>query len=200
MSFFLLLDQVLNNIGGSIHVVFFALYFNKTEIGYVAMALTILTAPITVIAGSIKDVFRQKANYEYIQTGNCRSIYIKLFFPILFFGFIFFFFLYLFVPDIFNIFLGNKWVITGKYSQILMPMFLTNFISMSLGGVLVIANKSYISMYWQLYNILLSVIGLFIGVFLFESMEETLFCFMIARSLSYITYSIISFYFAKKRN
>jgi O-antigen/teichoic acid export membrane protein len=199
MSFYLFLDQVLNNITGSIHIVLFALYFNKTEIGYVAMALTILTAPITVIAGSIKDVFRQKANYEYLQTGNCRNTYSKLFFPILFFGFIFFVLLYLFVPIIFNLFLGNKWVITGKYSQILMPMFFTNFVSMSLGGVLIIANKANVSMYWQIFNIILSLIGLLTGIYFLNTMEGTLFCFMIARSISYISYSIISFYFAKKK-
>ena len=198
MSFFLLIDQVLNNIGGSMHLLFFGLYFNKAEIGYVAMSLTILTAPITVISGSIKDVFRQKANIEYINTGNCRNTYSRLFLPILIFGFLFFLILYYLVPTLFFIILGEKWQISGRYSQILMPMFFTNFVSMSLGGVLVIANRANVSMYWQVFNIILSVIGLLTGICILNTMEGTLFCFMIARSISYISYSIISYHFAKK--
>lgn len=199
MSFFLVLDQILNNIGGSMHLLFFALFFNKSEIGYVAMSLTILTAPITVISSSIKDVFRQKANIEYINSGNCRNTYSRLFFPILVFGFLFFAILYFIAPTLFLTVLGEKWLISGSYSQILMPMFFTNFVSMSLGGVLIIANKANVSMFWQVFNIFLSLIGMFIGIFFFKSMEGTLFCFMTGRSISYISYSIISYYFAKKK-
>lgn len=193
---YLLVDQVLNNIGGSIHIFFLSAYFNNTELGYVSMAATLLTVPVTVISAAIKDVFRQKANEEFSQTGSCRKSYLKLLKPIGFFGILFFGVLYFILPHSFTILLGIQWAKAGIYSQILLPMYLSNFVSMSLGGVLIITKKIKVSLYWQIYTILVSILSFLIGIFVFKTIEQTLVCFMIARTSSYLLYMAISYYYA----
>lgn len=194
---FLMADQILNNIGGSIHVFFISAYFSSTELGYVSMAASLLTVPISVISSAIKDVFRQRANQEFINTGSCRTTYIRLIKPITIFALILFVPLYFILPTLFTTLLGDRWLLAGVYSQILLPMFLMNFISMSLGGVLIIAQKIKVSLYWQIYTVLTSVISFLIGQLVFGTIEMVLFCFMIARTSSYILYIFISFYYAK---
>jgi O-antigen/teichoic acid export membrane protein len=196
---YLMADQVLNNIGGSIHIFFISAYFSSTELGYVSMAATLLTVPITVISAAIKDVFRQKANEEFCKIGSCRDSYMRLLKPIAFFGIVFFGLLYFILPYSFTVFIGNQWVKAGIYSQLLLPMFVSNFISMSLGGVLIIAKKIIISLYWQLYTILVSVIAFLVGIFAFGTIEQTLFCFMVARTSSYILYMSLSYYYAESK-
>lgn len=198
ISRYLIPDQVLNNIGGSIHIFFIGTYYSITELGYISLAVSLLTVPVTVISSSIKDVFRQKANEEYVVSGNCRNTYLRLLKPIAFFSLIFFIPLYFILPTLFPFFLGSKWAISGLYAQLLLPMFVTNFISMSLGGVLIITKKIQVSLIWQIYTIVVSLFAFIIGIFWFKNIEATLLCFMVARSSAYLLYMVLSYYYAKR--
>ncbi len=195
---FMLPDQLINTIGGSVHVYIIGIYFTASELGYLSMALSLLTVPVTVISAAIKDVFRQKANELYLATGSCRELYVKLFKPIFFLGLFLFALIYFIVPYAFPIFLGEKWIMAGKYAQYLMPLFFLNFVSMSLGGVLIIANQIKVSLYWQIYNVATTVISLLVGAIYFEDILSTLVLFMIAKSSSYFIYIILSYNYSKK--
>jgi O-antigen/teichoic acid export membrane protein len=70
--------QLLNTIGGSLPVLLIGAYFNSMEVGYYAMTMNVLGVPISVISIAIRDVFRQRANEEYIKTGSCLKIYKRL--------------------------------------------------------------------------------------------------------------------------
>jgi O-antigen/teichoic acid export membrane protein len=199
-SRFLMLDQLLNNIGSSIHIFFIVAYFSNAELGFISMSASLLTVPVTVISSAIKDVFRQRAQQEFSENGTCRPTYLKLLKPIAIFGILAFFPGYLLLPQVFSVFFGHQWVKAGEYSQILLPMYLLNFISMSLGGVLVIANKTKVSLYWQIYTIIVTIISLIVGIFVFGNIKETLYCLMVARTSAYFLYMFLSFYYSNKVN
>ena len=196
---FMLPDQLINTIGGSIHVYIIGIYFSALELGYLSMALSLLTVPVTVISAAIKDVFRQKANELYLATGSCRELYIKLFKPIFISGLFLFVSIYFIVPYAFPLFLGDKWVMAGRYAQYLMPLFFLNFVSMSLGGVLIIANQIRVSLYWQIYNTATTIISLLVGALYFKDIKFTLILLMFAKSSSYLIYIILSYNFSKKQ-
>lgn len=196
-SHYLMPDQILNNIVGFIHIIFIGAYFSITELGYISLVFSLLTVPVTVISASIKDVFRQRANIEYIETGNCRHTYLMLLKPITVISVFLFIPLFFLLPYVFPVFLGAKWSIAGKYAQLLLPMFIANFISMSLGGVLIIARKLNVSLLWQVFTIVTSIIAFVIGIFVFNSFFKTIICYMIARTSSYILYIFISYHYAK---
>lgn len=196
---YMLPDQLINTIGGSVHVYIIGIYFTASELGYLSMALSLLTVPVTVISSAIKDVFRQKANELYITTGSCRELYVKLLKPILILGLFIFVGLYFIVPFSFSLLLGKNWLIAAKYAQYLMPMFLFNFVSMSLGGVLIIANQIKVSFYWQIYNVVTTVFSLLAGAIYFNNLIITLILFMMAKSSSYLIYIILSYNYTKKK-
>ena len=190
---YMMFDLLINTIGGSVHVYIILAFFNANELGYISLSLSLLTLPVTVISGGIKDVFREKANQLFINEGSCRKLYIDLFKPLSILGFFGFGILYLIVPYIFPFALGNHWIKSGLYAQYLIPLFYFNFVSMSLGGIFVIANKIKISLYWQIFNITITVLALFIGSALYNSMIATIILFSLAKSISYIIYMIISY-------
>lgn len=195
----LMADQIFNNLGGAIHIFFIGIYFNNDELGYVSMAMSLLTVPVTVISAAIKDVFRQKAIEVYAISGNCRNIYLRLLKPLIIFGFLFFGLLYFIMPTLLIKFLGPQWSKTATYSLILLPMFYTNFVSMSLGGILILSNKLIVSLYWQILTILLGALAFIIGIFVFKDIVMSLVLFSFARTITYILYGIISYYFAKSK-
>lgn len=195
---YLMPDQILNNIGGSIHIFFISAYFSNTELGLISMSASLLTVPVTVISSAIKDVFRQRANEEFAATGSCTNTYVKLLKPIAIFGIVASIPVYFILPYVFSVFLGSQWLMAGVYSQILLPMYLLNFISMSLGGVLIIAQKTKISMYWQVYTIVSTVIAFFVGIFVFGDIKSTLYCYMAVRTSAYLLYMLLSYHYSKK--
>ncbi len=195
----LMADQIFNNLGGAIHIFFIGIYFNNDELGYVSMAMSLLTVPVTVISAAIKDVFRQKASEVYAISGNCRNIYLRLLKPLVIFGFLFFGLLYFIIPTLLIKFLGPQWSKTATYSLILLPMFYSNFVSMSLGGILILSNKLIVSLYWQILTILLGALAFILGIFVFKDIVMSLVLFSFARTITYILYGIISYYFAKSK-
>ena len=100
------------------------------------------------------------------------------------------------VPYIIPFFLGDAWVKSGLYSQFLIPLFYFNFVSMSLGGIFVIANKIKISLYWQIFNITITIFALIVGSVIYNSMSITLILFSVAKTISYIIYMLLSYKFS----
>ena len=106
---FMMFDILINTLGGSVHVYIILLFFNASELGYISLSLSLLTLPVTVISGGIKDVFREKANQLFVSSGSCRKLYVDLLKPLAVLGFIGFGILYFIVPYAIPLALGNDW-------------------------------------------------------------------------------------------
>jgi O-antigen/teichoic acid export membrane protein len=191
-------DQLINTFGGSIHVLAVGYAFGPTELGYVSLLFSALYLPVTVISSSVKDVFRQRASVDYARTGNCRPLYVKLLWPIALLGVVGFGILYFISPWVFIFVFGDEWAPVGEYARILIPMFFCNFVAMSLGGVLVLAQQMGVSLRWQVTSLMLAGTALVVGMMVFKNVRDTLFLFSAARSLSYIQYIILSYKYAKR--
>lgn len=194
---YILPDQLINKIGIFIPVLFIGVWFNSTEVGYYSMTMQILSLPISVISRAIYDVFRQRANEDYVNHGNCISIYKRLLVRLTFVGTIATLAVIAVLPWIFAFVLGQQWEIAGQYSQVLLPMMTLNFIAMSLSGVFIVVRKMKISMYWQMYYTAITIFSLMIGFFIFKTMMATLLCFAIGRSSAYLLYIFLSYKYSK---
>lgn len=190
-------DQLLSTFGGSIHIPLIGLAFGPTELGYVSILFSALYLPITIVSSSVKDVFRQRASVDYARDKDCRPLYVRLLLAVSFMGLVGFGLLYFISPWVFVLVFGPKWAAVGTYAQLLVPVFFFNFVAMSLGGVLVIANQMAVSVRWQVTNLAASLIGLLVGMFVIRSVEGALVGYSTARSFSYIHYMVLSYKHAK---
>jgi len=189
--------QVINTIGGSLPVLLIGAYFNSIEVGYYAMTMFVLSVPISVISLAIKDVFRQRANEEYIKTGSCIEIFRKLLRILTFVGVLGSIIIFFLLPGLFSIVLGEKWRIAGEYSQILLPMIAINFVCTSLSGVLIITKKMKEVIYLEIYYTGITIISLLLGCIVFQDIKAVLICFAIGRSTSYLLYVFLSYRYSK---
>lgn len=192
-------DQLVNNLAGSIHVLFLGAAFGTAELGYVSLVLSVLYLPVTVVSSALKDVFRQRASIEYQTAGTCRPTYRRLLVPIGLLAGVGFGVLYISAPWLFPLVLGPDWAIAGGYARILTPLFFWNFVSMSLSGVLVIAERTDVSLVWQVMNLTFAVAALLIGTRILNDIEGALWCFTVARATSYIIYMGLSYFYAERR-
>lgn len=192
-------DQLVNNLAGSIHVLFLGAAFGTAELGYVTLVLSLLYLPVTIVSSAVKDVFRQRASLEFQSTGSCRATYKRLLVPIGLMAVAGFGALHLSAPWLFTFVLGPEWAVAGDYARILTPLFFWNFVSMSLGGVLVIAERTDVSLVWQVSNLMLTVAALWFGTQVLGDIEGSLWIFSVARALSYVLYMGLSYRYAERR-
>jgi O-antigen/teichoic acid export membrane protein len=99
-------DQLINTLGGSIHVIFLGAAFGTEQLGYVTLVLSLLYMPVTVVSSAVKDVFRQRASVEYAREGSCRPTYRRLLGPIALLAAAGFGLLYVISPTVFPAVLG----------------------------------------------------------------------------------------------
>lgn len=192
----MIFDQFFNVFVGSVHVLFIGAAFGPKELGYVTLLFSSLYLPITVITTSIKDVFRQRANIDYRNSGSCRPLYLSLLRVISLSAIIPFTVGFLIAPSIFPFVFGEEWARVGSYAQIMIPMYYFNFVSMSLGGVLIFAEKINVSLYWQVLSFIASVLALYIGCYVINDIFLCLILLAIARGLAYVAYGLLSYYFS----
>lgn len=191
-------DQLVNTLSGSMHVVFLGAAFGADQLGLVTLVLSVLYLPVTVVSSAVKDVFRQRASVEYKMAGTCRPTYRRLLVPISLLAVVGFGVLYAVSPRMFPLVLGADWAVAGTYARILIPLFFCNFVSMSLGGVLVIAGRTDVSLGWQLTNLALTLAALIVGTQVLNSMVAALWCLSLARAASYLLYMALSYYYAER--
>lgn len=191
--------QILNTVGGSAPVLFIGAYFNSMEVGYFSMTINVLSLPLSVISRAILDTFRQRANEEYVKTGNCSSIYKKLLKILVLMSGAGTLILFFALPDLFAFILGDQWRISGKYSQILLPMIAINFIYLPLSSVLIITEKMKIDFYWQIYYVGITFVSLITGCLIFNDIVICLTCFSIGMSSAYLFHILLSYKYSKGR-
>lgn len=190
---FTLPAQLLNAIGISFPIFIIANQYSSEQVGYFSMVMTLLNVPVNVISFSIKDVFRQKANEEYIKRGEFKDLFLRVFSIVTFFVIICCLCVIWFLPQLFAIFLGPQWEEAGVYSQLLLPMIGVDFIAMSFSGVLVVTEKLKQNLYWQIYYVVISVLCLYIGHLIWNSLINTLILFSIGRISAYIILIIMCY-------
>lgn len=167
--------------------------FGAVNAGLFYFTQKILSLPISLIASSISDVFRQEATKEYQQFGNAWMVYKKTLRKLFFLGLIPSIILFLYSVEIFVLIFGEQWRISGEYAQILVPMLFLQFISSPLSSMLYIAEKQNINLVLQIVLFLLVSSSIFFS----NDSYMVVILLSISFSLFYILQLVLSILFAK---
>ena len=109
-------------------IIFLGFYYNPVVVGFFALTRRVLIEPLTLIGEAISRSFFQKASELHREDRDISEMSIQLFhflcliiiFPMFLFGVI--------AEDAFGFVFGNKWLEAGLYAQLLIPMFIVDFI------------------------------------------------------------------------
>lgn len=189
---YLIVAHVFNTASMQMPVMLLSIFFNTTSTGLYTLTQRVLGAPINLVASALGDVFRQEASQEYIRAGNCKSIYIKTFkklFLIAILPFTVFFFA---APWLFSFIFGGKWIVAGKYAQILTPMFFLRFVTSPLSWMDVIAEKQKLDLIWQACLFIFLIASFVLG-YVYSSITVCLVVFSMVYCVMYVISGVISY-------
>jgi O-antigen/teichoic acid export membrane protein len=191
-----ILADSINNAANQIPVVLLTSFFGSSVVGFFNLTQRVLAAPISLVATSIFDVFKQRASSDFAALGNCREIYVKTFKNLVLISILPFVLLFVVSPGLFAFFFGETWRISGEFARIMTVLFFLRFTASPLGYVLYIAGKQNLDLIWQIVLFILTTSSIILGYY-FGKVEYSIAFFTISYSLMYILYLFMSYKFAK---
>lgn len=189
--------RLFNSLGQAIPIWFLAYYFGNAEVGFFSMAMTLFSVPINIISTSISDVYRQRATEEYKSSGRCLASFDKIMWIITALGVGVLLIFEWFLPQLTSLFLGEKWFVAGRYAQILAPAMVLMFISNSLSGMFIVANRQRAFFFWQVYFAASTLLSVWLGCVLLGSIMSALALFSAFRASAYLASLLLTRRYAK---
>ncbi|SDD48456.1 Membrane protein involved in the export of O-antigen and teichoic acid [Massilia sp. PDC64] len=132
--------------------------FGLAPSGFFMLAERAVGMPLSLISGSIGDVFRQEIGESFLAGQRCREIFISTLKKLVAVATPPFLILLFFAPSLFSLVFGEKWRVAGEYARLMCPMFYLRFISNPLSLVAIIAQKNRFEFLWQVGMLLFLMI------------------------------------------
>lgn len=181
--------DLLNSAAAQLPVVFLSHRFGPEVAGYYALAVRTMGAPISILGGSIRDVFKNGANEEYRSFGNCRIIYRRTFYILLVPSMFMVMLTIPFAEPIFRSVFGHEWIMSGTIAGWLVPLFSLRFIASPLSYTFYIAQKQHVDLIWQL-----SLAAVTLATLLsFATYRSTIIAYSTGYAFLYVVYIALSY-------
>jgi len=129
------LHSLSDNINASGTIFILSYFFGIAEVGHYSLLMRVLTAPIALIGSAVTQVFYQKATQVYNQQGDLKPRIIKLLKTLSLIALIPAIIILLFGPELFSIFFGESWRISGTYARMLIPYTFMQFLATPLAFI-----------------------------------------------------------------
>lgn len=186
-------SALLNNLSIQLPTFFLKNYYNTASVGQYFQSYKLLTLPNSLIAKAFGSVFAQNASQRIKNKLPINDIVLSLYKKLVLISFIPFAILALYGDVIFSWILGQQWVESGKFAQIISPWVYINFIVLPFTYLFEIFQKQK---HFSIFNLVLLVsrlIALIIGYY-FKDIYLSILLFSIA---SFFTYGGMLFYIFK---
>jgi O-antigen/teichoic acid export membrane protein len=186
----------MNVLSNQAAIFFISIFFGSVQLGLFSLCMRALSLPTAFISSAVLDVFRQRASEDYIKTGNCIKIYVKILKILFLISLIPFLVLLFYGPSLFSFVFGSQWQLAGVYARIMSFLLFFRFISSPLSYVIYIAKKQHYEFIWQFVLLVLTALSMLVGKY-YSSIEVALISFSACYSVMYLVYLLISFRLAR---
>ncbi len=154
---------LLNTISWQLPALMLSSFFSISIVGFYALGLSIIMRPLSIISGSLSQVFFQKASEEKNLQGNNALLVERLMDRLMFIGILPITVLAVVGEEIFSVIFGARWFEAGRYAQILAPWLFFWFISSPLSTIFLVYERQGTAFLVNFIIFLTRVISLYIG-------------------------------------
>lgn len=185
--------DLLNTAASQLPVIFIASRFGSEAAGWFALTLKMMGAPISLLAASVLDVFKEQAARDYREEGSCRRVFLKTFYLLVVLAIVPFI-LFAFLGEwVFGFVFGQEWTEAGRYAVMLIPLFFLRFVVSPLSYTIYIAQKQRLDLLWQIALLLLTCTCFMLS----QEIDTALWAYSIGYAVMYMIYFWISYRAAK---
>ena len=183
----------INTVSSQLPVVLLAAKFGGEVAGWYALTLRMMGAPISLLAASVLDVFKEQAARDYRESGDCRKLFLSTFKVLALLALPPFIIVGFFAEPAFALIFGAEWTESGRYAVLLLPLFYMRFVVSPLSYTIYIAQRQNLDLLWQLVLLAMTV-----ACFMVPATVESVLTFYAAGyAFMYFIYFWMSFHCAK---
>jgi O-antigen/teichoic acid export membrane protein len=184
---------LLNTAGGKFPLFLIGMKYGLPAAGLYALTERILSAPISLLAASVLEVFKRQSVHEFQTLGNCAGAFRSTFKGLVILGGGPALLILAFAPSLCAWVFGEPWREAGDFARILAPLYFLNFVASPLSYVFFVAGKQKVEFIWQI-ALFITTISIFIAPL---TLKQVLWNYTICYSLLYVIYLSLSYRFAK---
>lgn len=185
--------DLINTVSSQLPIILLASKFGGEIAGWFALTLRMMGAPISLLAASVLDVFKEQAAREYRESGNCRKLFLSTFKVLALLALPPFIIIGFFAEPAFALIFGAEWTESGRYAVLLIPLFYMRFVVSPLSYTIYIAQRQNLDLLWQLVLLAMTV-----ACFVLPANVESVLTFYAAGyAFMYFIYFWMSFHCAK---
>lgn len=154
---FSLPSSLLNTVAGQLPLFLIGMHHGAWAAGLYALTQRVLSAPVSLVAASILEVFKRQAVHEFESHGHCRELYRGTLKALLGLALGPSLILLAFAPGLFSWVFGPAWRPAGEFARLLAPLCFFNFVAGPFGYVFAIAGKQKMELFWQVAQFLMTL-------------------------------------------
>lgn len=186
--------DLINSLSSQLPLMILGFRFGAEAAGFLALTLRMMVAPISILGGALRDVFKERASNSFRNTGQCRGDYIAVFKILLVLAIALAVGIYYFGRLFFTLLFGEAWEESANYAIYLIPMLALGMIANPLSYVMYLAEKQHVDLLWQTLLVLITCV-----VFLASSYPSQALCFYgLGYGFMYLIYIYLSYKFSRK--
>lgn len=170
-----------------------AIHFSAATVGFVAMMLRVVSAPMQVVGSSFEHVMFQRAAQEVQKEGVPRETVERTFAYLLATCLVPGIVLVFFGRELLTLALGADWEMAGQMTEWLAPVVLLNFLVSPLAPVFNVRERQEVFTAIQFARVIVSLCTLFFLGRLTADIRLTLLGYALVESLSYLVTLVIVF-------
>lgn len=186
---------LLNTAAGKFPLFLVGAKYGLFAAGLFALTERILTAPISLLAASVLEVFKRQSVDEFQTLGNCTAAFKSTFKALVILGSGPALVILAFAPELCARIFGEPWREAGEFARILAPLYFLNFVASPLSYVFFVAGKQKIELVWQI-ALFVTTIAVFLAP---VPLKQALWHYTISYSALYLVYLYMSYRFSKNR-
>jgi len=196
---FSVFSAFIESAASQMHILLFSVYFGSTIVGYLALTQRVIRMPMTLVANSVAEVFKQRAGYYFAHQGNCKDFFVKTSKMLFMVSVLPFVIIIPAAPPLFAFLFGAEWRIAGEYAQLLGIMFFLQFTVSPVSSMFVIAEKQKYDLFIQMGLFTATAIALSSGYYMFNSGKVAITLFAVVYSSKYVIEFLMAYDFSKEK-
>ncbi|MFC1817256.1 lipopolysaccharide biosynthesis protein, partial [Thermodesulfobacteriota bacterium] len=164
---------------------------------YLGLTQRAIRMPMTLVASSVAEVFKQRAGYYFARQGECREFFIKTSKTLLIISVLPFLMIITLAPALFSFLFGAEWRTAGEFTRLMGIMFFFQFTVSPVSSMFVIAEKQKYDLWIQSGLFVGTVLALSAGYYLYGSAKTAILLFSLVYSLKYGFEFLMAYRFSK---
>lgn len=195
---YMLWSEFLLTVNQQVVPIVFGFLYAPTTVGLFYLAIRILRVPTLVISNAVGNVFKNDAIALFRQTNDFQPLYRATLKRMFLLGLVPFSILLFTAPLFFTFFFGEKWIMAGTYAQAMSVMLFFEFITVPFLPVYIVTEQTKLNLWMQSANTIASLLGIFIGYYIFGDAYYSILFFAGFNVVLYILNLILTYKLAKK--